>query len=83
MSPKAMRKAYSLPVMRALDGSYRVGGQTDVYTIWFSTLENRLLCTCKAAANNADCSHRAAVQLHIARNASTVAQATESRIPHG
>ena len=50
-----------MPVVRAIDGSYRVGGDTDVYTIFRSSILGGWVCSCAARTNR--CSHVLAVEL--------------------
>lgn len=73
MNPATLAKAARLPVVRALDGSYRVAGG-DVYTVWQSAVEQRLLCDCRAGAAQSACSHRIAVRLHRERNNAVIRQ---------
>ena len=65
-----MRKAIRMPVVRAKDGSYRVGGDTGVYSVYWSRFENRWACDCQAGSTRRlRCSHVVACYLHIAATA--------------
>ncbi|MDP9025674.1 MAG: hypothetical protein M3N13_09915 [Candidatus Eremiobacteraeota bacterium] len=74
MQVSLLRKARRMPVVRALDGSYRVGGDHDVYAVWWSYLHQCRVCDCQAARLGARCSHLIAVDLAIERDARNAAQ---------
>lgn len=64
--PATIRKAHRLPVVRAHDGTFRVGGDTDVYTVYRSHFQSGWVCNCFAARTNR-CSHVVAVELATER----------------
>lgn len=69
MNPATLLKARRLAVMPALDGSWRVGGDSEVYAVTQASYHSdRLYCTCRAGVNTTECSHRIAVRLWIANH---------------
>ncbi len=60
MNPKKLLKAVRLPVLRAKDGSYMVGGDSDVYKVYRSFVSGEWACECKARRG---CSHCIAAQM--------------------
>jgi hypothetical protein len=69
MTAATIRKAHRLPVVRALDGTYRVGGYTGVYQVWRSALTNAWACDCAARTDR--CSHVLAVEFASERKGAT------------
>jgi len=62
-SPRTVAKATRLPVVAALDNSYRVGGDSNVYTVVDRSLAAGPLfdCGCQASHTGSCCSHGLAV----------------------
>jgi len=60
-SARTLAKAASLAVVRATNGSYRVGGSVDVHTIYFSQMQKTWVCDCQASMNGAVCAHAVSV----------------------
>ena len=61
-------KAGRMAVVPALDGTYRVAGDTDVYTVFYSHFEDRFACDCRAQFN---CSHVTAVRIYLQKHPNT------------
>ncbi len=62
-SARTLARASSLAVVRATNGSYRVGGSVDVHTIYFSQMQKTWVCDCQASVHGAVCCHAIAVVL--------------------
>lgn len=60
MNPAVLLKAVRLPVLRAKDGGYMVGGDSDVYKVYRSFLSGEWVCECKARRA---CSHVVAARM--------------------
>lgn len=56
-SARTLAKAASLAVVRATNGSYRVGGSVDVHTIYFSQMQKKWVCDCQASMHGVVCRH--------------------------
>jgi len=54
-SARTLAKAASLAVVRATNGSYRVGGSVNVHTIYFSQMQKTWVCDCQASVHGAVC----------------------------
>lgn len=64
MNPRTLIRAKSLAVVRALDGTFRVAGTTDVHTVYESFVTRSLICSCKAGRSNHACAHALSVRMY-------------------
>lgn len=80
MTIRTLLRARNLAVVRATDGTYRVAGGS-VYKIWFSEIESRWLCECRAGRAESLCAHRAAIIMACERE--NTVDTAEKREAHG
>ena len=77
MNPRTLLKAYRMAVVLALDGTYRVAGDTDVYTVALTPFLDAYACDCRAGSTA--CSHILAVKMLIQRNSHEQKAQTHAR----